>query len=58
MLFISLFSNNSNYEQYGGNKSKTNKSKKKTKRTKRTKRELLLNQCGLPKDDMTNLSAK
>ena len=51
MLFISLFSNNTNYEQYGGNKSKTNKSKNKKKVTKR---EILLNECGLPKDDMTN----
>lgn len=51
VLFVSLFSNNTNYEQYGGNKSKTKKSRKKKKRTKR---ELLLNQCGLPKDDMTN----
>lgn len=49
ILFISLFSNNSNYEQLGGNKSKKTKRKK-----KRTKREILLNQCGLPKDDMTS----
>ena len=46
VLFISLFSNK--YEQYGGIKSNTINFKKVTKRN------ILLNQCGLPKDTVTN----